>query len=65
MVLQAYKQYDAQNVHVQCGRIVAMYVYLKCNTKCAHTVFSPDNVPVVGVVCVEGDMEVANVPKQQ
>ena len=52
-------------MHVQRGRIVAMYVYLKCNTKCAHSVFSPDNVPVVVVVCVEGDMEVANVPKQQ
>jgi len=34
-------------------------------TKCAHTVFSPVVVPVVGDVCVECDKEAANVPKQQ
>ena len=39
--------------------------YLKCNTKCAHTISNHVIVPVVGVVFVEGDMEEANVPKQQ
>ena len=39
--------------------------YLKCNTICARTVFNHVIVPVVGVVFVEGEMEEANVPKQQ
>lgn len=42
-----------------------IHIYLKYNTKCAHTVFSPVNVPVVGVAFVEGDMEAAKVPKQK
>ena len=41
------------------------WVWDRDYTKCAHTVLNHDIVPVVGVVFVEGDMEEANVPKQQ